>query len=82
MAHPDPEQLVRDSVEAGMTLAAVAALLRSEDVGPIDAVKALKHGAGVPLGEGKVWVDNSLPPAWRAANERLRDIAERTMREA
>ena len=72
----DPDGLVRASIERGLALETIAALLRDEGVSPIEAAKALRRGAGIHLGEAKVLVDRTLPHEWRRENDQLRAIAE------
>ena len=47
----------------------------------MDTIKALRRGAGIPLGEAKLLVESSLPFEWQAKNERLRDAAEQALGE-
>jgi ribosomal protein L7/L12 len=75
----DPEQLVSESIAAGMPLDDVAARLRSEGVKPMDAIKALRAGAGIHLAEAKFLVDGTLPREWQEENDRLRDLAEQAV---
>jgi hypothetical protein len=75
----EPEQLVRDSVAAGQSLGEIAADLRREGIGPLEAVKALSHGAGIRLAEAKLLVDRSLSSEWWETNERLRATAAESL---
>lgn len=79
VAYSDSERLVRDSIALGMPADRIAARLRSEGVKPMDAIKALRSGAGVSLGEAKLLVDRTLPAEWQAMNDQLRDAAEQSL---
>jgi len=68
------EKQARARVEGGATIDEIASGLIERGSGPIDAVKALRS-AGFTLAEGKSAVDRALPPAVRAANDRLREEA-------
>ena len=67
---------VSERLQGGESLDSIVASLIADGNHPIDAIKALKYGAGIPIGEGKEIVDRNLSPDARMANERLRDDAE------
>ena len=80
MSTLEPEEIVREDLAEGKTGQEIAVHLTSEGVRPIAAIKALRSEAGIPLGEGKILIDRTLSPEQQAANERLRDVAEETLR--
>jgi hypothetical protein len=65
---------VRSALEAGNTPDQVArALIENHHLLPISAIKALRSGANMTLGEAKEVVHRNLPAGQRAAAERLWD---------
>jgi ribosomal protein L7/L12 len=80
MEEVDRAELVRLQLYNGRSLADIARFLIETGVSPIVAIKAMRSVTGARLSELKTLVDQARPPQQRAANERLRDVAEAAVR--
>ncbi len=76
----DTADIVRASLESGDTPDQVAqALIQDHKLAPIPAIKALRAGANITLGEAKELVHRNLPLEQQAAAERLWDEAIKSL---
>jgi len=67
-----PEDFVRASLDAGNTPDQVArSLIEDQRLQPIPAIKALRAGGSIPLGDAKELVHRNLPQEQREAAEHL-----------
>jgi len=70
----DPADMVRNSLEAGDTPDQIAhSLIQNHKLAPIPAIKALRAGANMTLGDAKEVVHRNLPLEQQAAAERIWD---------
>jgi hypothetical protein len=66
--------IVRDSLAAGQTPDQIArSLMKDQQLPPIPAIKALRAGANMSVGEAKEVVHRNLPVDQRSAAEKLWD---------
>ena len=68
----DPTDIVRDSLAAGQTPDQIArSLIEDQKLPPIPAIKALRAGANMAVGEAKEVVHRNLPVDQQSAAEKL-----------
>lgn len=68
----DPTDILRDSLAAGQTPDEIArSLIEDQQLPPIPAIKALRGGANMTVGEAKEVVHRNLPLDQQSAAEKL-----------